>query len=345
MLQTHEREIQAGPSPAAQANPVDLLGTNVPSISVRLSKADLISFLRKKSGFHIYIDDEVLFKNVTHFINYNLQKEYPLYFLTVSNGKSNSIVIKNAFQLLDEQQMAENETEESENKSLYRTLHSEISAVLNRIISQMANNSSLLNEFVTKTINSKGWESFVEVRQKSAEHHNIADALEELNEELKMYFLDSEFLSVDRYNSTIPAIYFYDCQCRVICMFGLQSDRRTVESVVKACAAISCDGEAHGQLFYSKNAEIRSVDGIPTPNEISEQYVRVAYKNEIVEWVNQIRVALSEIEASQNFLMIEIQEIVVNRFFNGFVVGHFLSNERAYNASKMAVAPPKINYK
>lgn len=352
MLQTHERELQAGLSQAAQVNPLDLLGTNVPSISVRLNNAALKPLLQKKSGFNVHADDEILFKNVVNYINYHLQKEYPLYFLTVSVGKSNSITIKNAFHLLDSKQMIANEatnetdeSDESDSKSLYETLHLEISEILNDILAQIANNSSLLTDFADKTAVSKGWNGFVDSREKSADHHRIADALEELNQELKMYLLDSEFLSVDRYNSNIPAIYFYDFQCRVICMFNLQSDRQTVESVVKACAAISCDGEAHGQLFFSKNAEICVVNGLPTPNEITEQYVRLAYKNEIFEWANQIRVALNKIDASQNFLMIEIQEIVVNRFYNGFVVGHFLSNERAYNASKMAVAPPKVNYK
>lgn len=344
MLQTHERDIQAGNSPASQANPLDLLGTNVPSISVRLASS-LNKFLRSKSGFHSYENDEVLFKDAANYINYHLQKEYSLYFLTVSAGSKNSITIKNAFQLLDEEQMAANETDETDNKSLYKTLHAEISSVLNRIIAELGSNSSLLKEFVSKSATSTVWEKFVELRELSANHQNIEDALEELNNDLKMYFLDSEFLSVDRYNTNIPAIYLYDCQCRVICMFSLQTDKRTIESVVKACAAISCDGESHGQLFYSQNAEIRSVDGMPSPTEVTEQYIRVAYKNEISEWVNQVRAALNEIDATQNFLMIELQEIVVNRFHNGFVVGHFLSNERAYNAAKMAVAPPKISYK
>lgn len=345
MLQTHERDIQAGNSPASQVNPLDLLGTNVPAISVRLDKMALNKFLRDKSGFHSYENDEALFKDVANYINYHLQKEYSLYFLTVSAGNKNSITIKNAFQLLDEVQMSANETDETDNKSLYKALHAEISSVLNRIIAEVSKNTSLLKEFVNKTTTSKSWDSFVEARQLGVAHDNIADALVELNNDLKMYFLDSEFLSVDRYNTNIPAIYLYDCQCRVICMFSLQTGKRTIESVVKACAAISCDGEAHGQLFYSQNAQIRAIDGMPAPSEVTEQYVRVAYKNEIAEWVNQVRAALNEIDATQNFLMIELQEIVVNRFYNGFVVGHFLSNERAYNASKMAVAPPKISYK
>ena len=345
MLQTHERDIRAGNSPASQVNPLDLLGTNVPSISVRLDKLIISKYLREKPGFHSYENEVALFRDITNYINYQLQKEFPLYFLTVSAGNENTINIKNAFQLLDEEQMAKNETDETDAKSLYKTLHAEISSVLNRILSEVSKNASLLKEFVNKTITSDSWDSFVEARRLAAAHDNVADALVELNNDLKLYFLDGEFLSVDRYNSNIPAIYLYDCQCRVICMFSLQTAKRTIESVVKACAAISCDGEAHGQLFYSKNAEIRTTDGMPAPSDVTEQYVRVAYKNEITEWVNQVRAALNEVDATENFLMIELQEIVVNRFYNGFVVGHFLSNERAYNASKMAVAPPKISYK
>lgn len=347
MLYTHERDSQVEVSTqTSQASSFDLLGTNVPSISVRLSKVKVLDLLRKKIGFNSFANDDKLFKSSVNFINYNLQKEYPLFFLTVSGSQSNSITIKNAFHLLDEAEMHKNDNENDlSQKSLYKTLHTEISADLNRIISQLANNSSLLSEFISKTVSSKNWNGFIEAREKCAEHNNVADALDELNEDLKLYFLDGEFLSVDRYNTNIPAIYLYDCQCRIICMFSLQTDKQTVESIVKACAAISCDGEAHGQLFYSKNAEIRSENGLPVPNEISEQYVRVAYKNEIAEWVNQIRNALGPVSTAQNFLMIEVQEIVVNRFYNGFVVGHFLSNERAYNASRMAVPPPKVNYK
>lgn len=327
MLLTHERELENTPALVSTAGLLDLPDTSTPSIFVRVKQEEVVALIRKNDSFYS-LDNDELFARIIGYLNYQLQSEFPFYFVSISKGTSNTVKVKNAFKLLDHDNI-DLAREEMDAPQDYNSLRSEIATSIKQHINSIARNSQQLREFVSKTSSNKKWDSFIEVREKITEQEIIADALVDLNSKLKMYYLDGEFLSLDRYSSTIPAIYYYDCQCRTICMFSLKASSRVIEVVVKACAEISSDGETFGAEFYKRNADVFSKEETHSLKNISTDYIRVAYDREIAIWSNHIKEKLSNINAEQNFLLIEITELVVNRFQNGFVIGNFLQNQQA----------------
>lgn len=329
MLLTHEREFGNTQASISTASLSDLPGTGTPSIFVRVKQDEIVNLIRSKDSFYA-LDNDELFAKIVGYLNYYIQSEYPLYFVSIGKGTSNTVnvKVKNAFKLLehDDVDIAREDFDDTQD---YNSIRAEIASSIKQHINSIARNSQQLREFIAKTSGNKKWDAFVEIREKHHEQEKIADALVELNLNLKMYCLDGEFLSLDRYNSTIPAIYYYDCQCRSICMFSLKASQRFIETVVKTCAEISSDGETFGIDFFKRNADVFSKDETPTLKDISIDYVRLAYEREITQWVNFLKEKLSDIGTDQNFLLIEIIELVVNRFHNGFVIGHFLQVQQA----------------
>lgn len=329
MLLTHGRELENTPASVSTVGLLDLPGTGTPSIFVRVKQDDIVNLIRKNDSFYS-LDDDELFAKIVGYLNYQLQSEHPFYFVSIAKGTTNTVnvKVKNAFKLLehDDTDIARENLDDPQD---YSSIRSDIASSIKQHVNSIARNSQQLRDFIAKTSSNKKWDAFVEVREKHTEQETIAEALNDLNNKLKMYYLDGEFLSLDRYNSTIPAIYYYDCQCRTICMFSLKASTRIIETVVKACAEISSDGETFGNDFYKRNADVFSKEETPSLQDISTDYIRVAYEREISIWANYLTEKLSNINAKQNFLLIEITELVVNRFHNGFVIGHFLQHQQA----------------
>lgn len=352
-MQMQEREYLAQTVHIAQVKESDVSATNkfyapggVPSISIRLVAADVLRAFKNNPYYENYSDDNLI-NLIKNYLTYTLQNHYSLYFLSVNFGDANKINISNAFSIINPDQI--DNSDSTDTKALYNKLRKEVATELQKILAQLSKNNFLIQDFLRKISNNVGWNEFIAVRTNAAEKENLASILEVLNEEFKPYFQDGEFLSLDNYSIKQPAIYLYDSQCRVICMFSLTTGKGIIEHVVKQFAAITLEAEKIAAYQYSKDNNVNFSKGETALTDFSHSYIRNYYADEMTVLVENFSNSLAEIKSeyfnsAYDFILTDLKEMVFNRFYNGFVIGFFLSNEKAFNAS-LTTTPPVVRLK
>lgn len=327
MLLTHEREFgNATQASVSVVGPSDLPSTGTPSIFVRVKQDEIVSLIRRGDSFYS-LDNDELFTKLIGYLNFHLQNEYPSYFVAIAKGSTNIVKVKNAFKLLDNDS-ADIDRTDFDSPQNYNHLRSTVELKIKQHIQNIYTDSQNLRSFIAKTSLNEKWDGFIKTREKFIEQEVIAEALIGLNEKLKPYYLDGEFLSLDQYSSVSPGIYYYDYQCRPICTFNLMASSRMIETVIQKCSEISLSGEKSGMEFYKRNADVFTENDFPSLQDISIDYIRIAYHYEISIYVALFHEALLSINADESHLLVELAELVINRFHNGFLIGHFSEQQK-----------------